>query len=262
MKYSIRNLYLEVTRKCNLKCAHCMRGPQQDVMLTTEYVDTLFDKLNLKFVENITFGGGEPTLNPGVIAHTLDRMTRERIEPYIVGMITNGQVFSEEIADAFNRYAKERVERPGVFSFGEYVCDFAHIAFSVDKYHAPLNEEVRAKYREYCKWIRQEETDSANTNLIKGGYSKEGKEIPYVLNRPVYGRFGDDCINIEGDIYLAANGLVTNLATGEYAQVDALNLGHISTFSFEDYLREYGRTSETIAEPCGTSLVMRGPYER
>ena len=33
MRIKFKNLMIEVTRKCNMACAHCMRGEQQDKVI-------------------------------------------------------------------------------------------------------------------------------------------------------------------------------------------------------------------------------------
>lgn len=36
------NLMLEVTRKCNLKCKHCMRGAAQHLNMSAEVLEVVF----------------------------------------------------------------------------------------------------------------------------------------------------------------------------------------------------------------------------
>ena len=46
--------YIEVTRRCNMKCAHCLRGPAQNIDLSFEEVDAFLD--NFSFINQITYG--------------------------------------------------------------------------------------------------------------------------------------------------------------------------------------------------------------
>ena len=55
MKYYIENLCVEVTRKCNMKCAHCLRGDAQNMDINTCYIDTLLE--NVSGIGSITFTG-------------------------------------------------------------------------------------------------------------------------------------------------------------------------------------------------------------
>ena len=78
MRYIYTHAYLEITRKCNLHCAHCMRGPAQNIEISKEDVDLFFEKLDGVIVENLTIGGGEPTLNPDMIVYIIDKLISER----------------------------------------------------------------------------------------------------------------------------------------------------------------------------------------
>ena len=58
----IENLYLELTRKCNLKCAHCLNGDAQNVSMPKEVMDKLFNEIALIGMVNLS--GGEVQLAP------------------------------------------------------------------------------------------------------------------------------------------------------------------------------------------------------
>ena len=60
-KVSYGNLMIEVTRKCNLKCKHCMRGDAQNFELSYEAIDNLLDRMN--GVQMLAFTGGEPPVS-------------------------------------------------------------------------------------------------------------------------------------------------------------------------------------------------------
>ena len=104
MGFILESLALESTRKCNLKCGHCMRGPSQNIDLTNEIIDTFFNNNDIKRISNIIFSGGEPTLNPEIIVYTINKIITENIDVCNIAMVTNGQIFNKEIVDAFNRF--------------------------------------------------------------------------------------------------------------------------------------------------------------
>ena len=58
---SIQNLAIEVTRKCNIKCAHCLRGDSQNKDIDLKYIDILLDQVN--YIGHFCPTGGEPSLN-------------------------------------------------------------------------------------------------------------------------------------------------------------------------------------------------------
>lgn len=242
MKYSIRELYIEVTRRCNLKCAHCMRGEAQNIDLPKEYIDLLFEKLNGGTIENLHFGGGEPTLNPDLIVYIIDKIIKEHISVANVNMITNGQIFDKDIADAFNRL--DKYLKSDLRLIDAYISGRVVIGLSVDKYHAKICDRVKEDYGSYCKWIRTSEYRVADKRIIKTGRATFGKEYTYRLLPPrymiEYNRDDETEVFINGNIYLAANGLITSTFDGSFIDMDNNNYGHISDFSFYDYLDKYG----------------------
>jgi len=58
----IDNLYFEVTRRCNMKCGHCLRGCAQKVDLTIDIVDRFLRLNEVTSIGRIGFSGGEPSL--------------------------------------------------------------------------------------------------------------------------------------------------------------------------------------------------------
>lgn len=61
-------VYIELTRKCNLFCKHCLNnsGKKVDNELTKNEVIDLINKLSLEGVQEIRFTGGEPLLFEGI----------------------------------------------------------------------------------------------------------------------------------------------------------------------------------------------------
>ena len=60
---NISNLVVEVTRRCNMSCDHCLRGCGQNMDLQDKHIETLTSQLENGYISNITFSGGEPSLN-------------------------------------------------------------------------------------------------------------------------------------------------------------------------------------------------------
>ena len=58
-------MVIEVTRMCQLKCQHCLRGTAQNKIASLEDVDTLMSKT--EHISTLTFTGGEPALVPDMI---------------------------------------------------------------------------------------------------------------------------------------------------------------------------------------------------
>ena len=83
---------IEVTRRCNMCCAHCLRGDAQNVDIMPEYIDKSFEKFRPgTSISSITFTGGEITLNLAAIWYTLEVVKRRNISVYDFYMVTNGK---------------------------------------------------------------------------------------------------------------------------------------------------------------------------
>ena len=50
---------IEVTRRCNMQCRHCLRGDAQNVDISNEIIDRFFDGFaDGAVIENVVFSGG------------------------------------------------------------------------------------------------------------------------------------------------------------------------------------------------------------
>ena len=65
----ISNLILEVTRKCNIKCMHCLRGDAQRVTMSVPVLHGVLQ--HLESICTLTITGGEPSLAPEVLEEFL-----------------------------------------------------------------------------------------------------------------------------------------------------------------------------------------------
>ena len=60
-KIAIDNITVEITRKCQLQCAHCMKGDAQNVDMSRQIIDKLLE--SVCSIGTLLFTGGEPTMN-------------------------------------------------------------------------------------------------------------------------------------------------------------------------------------------------------
>lgn len=141
----IENLMLEVTRKCNLKCEHCLRGNAQNKSMTPDIISSLF--AHVDSIGTLTIGGGEPTLAIDVIHNLYQELLWRDVDIQNVFLVTNGK----------------RVNRDLLFWFSQLysLCsdkDASGFAISNDRYHVQKRGFVRSKY-EYLDEIYAPEYD-------------------------------------------------------------------------------------------------------
>lgn len=68
MQYQLREVVIEITKRCNLACIHCGSSCNHNALadeLSTEEWQIIFFQFSLMGVEKIVFSGGEPTLKKG-----------------------------------------------------------------------------------------------------------------------------------------------------------------------------------------------------
>lgn len=91
----INTLILEVTRRCNMKCAHCLRGAAQAVDMSYETIDATFAKLKDQSIRHLLFTGGEPALGHEAIRMVADAIERHDVSVDGWWVITNGKAKGE-----------------------------------------------------------------------------------------------------------------------------------------------------------------------
>jgi len=93
----INDLVIEVTRRCNMSCDHCLRGEQQNIDLDTSYVSKLFDQVN--YLRTITFTGGEPSLVPHIISKIIDIAKEKNVVIGRFYIVTNAKIVTTEFME-------------------------------------------------------------------------------------------------------------------------------------------------------------------
>lgn len=124
----IQNLEIIITKKCNLKCAHCMRGTASNKDMSEEVIKATLQQI--QSVGNLAISGGEPLL-------ALD--TLEKIFTYII----DNKIVLDEYSLVTN-CTKDPKDLIKLFDyFEEYVKQTSRllrknkglIAISMDEYH-------------------------------------------------------------------------------------------------------------------------------
>jgi hypothetical protein len=105
----VKNLVLEITRRCNATCKHCVRGDQQNITIREEYLDCLAESLS--GIESLTISGGEPSLAVNQIAYFLEKL-QELNTPitYQLYTATNGLENTSKLVDLMRPW-KDKVPK-------------------------------------------------------------------------------------------------------------------------------------------------------
>jgi radical SAM protein with 4Fe4S-binding SPASM domain len=94
-----REVHLELTHRCNLKCFHCYLdccdSESEADELSTAQVNRILDELFEMGVYYVTFSGGEPFCRPDIF----EVMEHARERGLFFGIMTNGTLITESVAD-------------------------------------------------------------------------------------------------------------------------------------------------------------------
>ncbi len=126
--YAPSVLVVELTRRCNLQCRHCVvsAGPDRpEVMQEKQMIGALDDAAHTNF-QTAIFYGGEPFLEPELLFRGIDHAYKVGIVPQIT---TNGYWGKDkgEVCEIFARI--ESIQRQ------HEDCSPLHIGLSTDPYH-------------------------------------------------------------------------------------------------------------------------------
>lgn len=84
----ISNLTLEITRRCNLLCDHCLRGKAQPKDMS---IQTMVDSLKLfDYIYTLIPTGGEPLIRPYCIENLIEAFYQSKTRICSIHMSTNG----------------------------------------------------------------------------------------------------------------------------------------------------------------------------
>lgn len=142
---------IEVTRRCNMRCPHCLRGESQNKDIDLNYIDIFMKRLNSIYIRRLFFTGGEPTLNLEAIKYAISCTTKYNIVVESFELISNGKNISDECISFFNS------------------IDNFKVAISIDDYHDSLSDSDLSQ----LKKIKNIVTKGADANgLLNIGRAK------------------------------------------------------------------------------------------
>ena len=204
----IKNLCIEITRRCNMRCAHCMRGDAESVDITLRHISDLLR--HVRHVPHFNITGGEPSLNVRAIRHILGRVRAYDITVNDFYIVTNGATTSrsgEFIAAcaALYKYQEEKEQDSGHM-----------LEMSDDRFHDPAEHAVTlAALSPYPFFGVRGQAE--RIFLFREGRSTEGHPNPVhriYLTEENY-VYGDLCLNAEGMIL--SNGALSYARQREHA---------------------------------------------
>lgn len=91
-------LAIEVTRRCNMQCTHCLRGDAQNVTIPTNILKSFLKQITS--ITCITISGGEPSLVPHKIIEISNLLKKYKIRVDSFYIATNAKKVTDEFVSA------------------------------------------------------------------------------------------------------------------------------------------------------------------
>lgn len=194
------SIVIEVTRRCNMSCPHCMRGNMQSIDIDLYILDKFLSNFKDCCVRRIIFTGGEPSLSPKVLEETIKIVEKYSIIIKSFIMITNGKNFSDKVIGIMN----------SVDNFGAFL--------SQDKWHDKLTDYDYSQLSK-LKNIASKQFDVQDSDLLKMGRSKVGKEKNY--EGLIFARYHDSLV-LTSELVCTCYGDILDCCDYSFDDIDTL----------------------------------------
>ena len=147
-KIGIQNLGLIVTNRCNLDCAHCMRGCKNSNDMKKDVIDAILDQI--KVINNLCLCGGEITFATNTLEYIFEGIIKRKIFIEYVTTVINGTNYSDEflrLLEFINEYILKYTDN-----------DHLPTSFTISEDYYHIKEMGRLNiYRKYLENIRKYE---------------------------------------------------------------------------------------------------------
>lgn len=225
---NIYNLIIEITRRCNMTCAHCLRGDAENIDISDQVLHHIGRVFRNTHIADLCIGGGEPSL-------AVDRLRRLK-HIFIWNYIDVGNLYcvtnTKNVPDEFLELIAEWFR----------ICtdnDISALTYSNDQFHdKPCYSELEDRWMMYSGMPIQAHNlqNPSCENIIRMGRGAAigGRDLeicPFELDT-----YDDNEIQIqEGEIYINAKGDVFPNCDLSYEFMDTANylkLGNVCDPAF------------------------------
>ena len=201
MRIDFECLSLEITRRCGMNCAHCMRGDAQDVQINFDVIQTLCEKT--RRIEHLNITGGEPSLEPLALRYFLFYLKNYNCKIGAFFCATNAQKYSQEFADILTE----------LYRYCEHP-ELCMLTISIDQFHSDADPLALKEYRKLPFYNPiNEKGNIPKSNILDEGRANDNgigmfsmPVSPYIYDVQLDGfraKVGDRLyINVFGDVLL------------------------------------------------------------
>jgi len=217
---NINNAMIEITRRCNMKCEHCLRGDAENLDISLEHIDTFMGKVD--YISSLTLTGGEPSLKPKLIRAVVQSAKAHNVDIGSFYIATN----AKKIGHAFIRE---------VLNLWLYCSDneISCVHWSNDKYHKNDPESIRLLSTLSFASPKYEKDEALPAQyIIPEGRAVDWGQNKYFHQRSYEFEF-DEFDTVEGDVYLNAKGNIVAGCDWSYESQEDETICKVEDLSIE-----------------------------
>ncbi len=228
--YCLTRLSIEVTRRCNRKCIHCLRGLAQKTIITPEIIDRIFDEV--KDCKHIALKGGESLLEMDMLEYLIRKIINSRWNIKVFQFTSNGTIYNENVMTLLNELYADKKCRVILRISGDSFHNQDLSSKTFEKYNIQnKNNNIELVYIDKVKYLK---SSGRGKEYIENNKSELGqyewitdvfveKRIVSILGETIY-----------SPILLAANGNITFDDECTYDILDSIAMGNILEASLKD----------------------------
>lgn len=220
-KYNIDQLIIEIGRKCNMCCPHCLRGDDENLTIRYRDITDVFN--NIESIGSLTVTGGEPFLYPSRIEYIVDLIERYEIPVSSFFVATNGTVKSFNVVKQLLRLYETCEEK-----------ELCELKISNDSYH-DKSKDIWCVLDGLA--FARRSGDMKEEYLLSEGRAADN----YDTERQVKDcgiTVRNDGKTIDGMIYVAADGNILTECDYSYANQSAHSHGNLRQASFAEIMEK------------------------
>ncbi|MFI3307078.1 MAG: radical SAM protein [Mycoplasmatota bacterium] len=226
MKVQVDVLLMETTRRCNMQCAHCMRGPKENVDMSFDIIDELLENIDYIYIAN--FVGAEPSLYIDLIEYFFKRVKEKNIGLGGFWISTNGKENQEILINVLNRAYPDML-----------IPSICGLSVSSTPFHEKVNRDI---FKDVVFLDNSRDKSNDSTDWIADiGFAKENNVGNRVPNKTEYYYTKIDNIPdgepiVHTNFYVSAKGGIMPISECTFKDIDE------STDPIEEFfsgLKEY-----------------------
>ena len=240
-KYKFHELGLEITRRCNKKCAHCLRGEAQNITMTHDMIDKIIDDVEDVFA--LVLLSGEVLLEIDTIEYLIQKINKSHWHTKVIQFTTNGTILDKRVIDILQtfctgdngRYILIRISNDQFHNSEEYTKAYIFYKELIEE----ANKRIKAiNHLSEILLVFTEKNDNKLDHLVYSGNAKKlidnnenGFSHGFCSNVRYPNKYGHRLkINkntIPCGIQICANGNISYTEHLDYFTLDEISFGNI-----------------------------------